>query len=45
LDILSYKIDIDNIKTTYLMGYMKNAYRILIGKPAGKRPLGRPKRR
>jgi len=24
------------------MGEMKNAYKILIGKPDGKRPLGRP---
>jgi hypothetical protein len=23
----------------------RNAYRILLGKPEGKRPLGRPKRR
>jgi hypothetical protein len=23
----------------------RNAYRILVGKPAGKRPLGRPRRR
>jgi hypothetical protein len=23
----------------------KNAYRILVGKPDGKRPLGRPRRR
>jgi hypothetical protein len=23
----------------------KNAYRVLVGKPDGKRPLGRPKRR
>jgi hypothetical protein len=23
----------------------RNAYRILVGKPKGKRPLGRPKRR
>jgi hypothetical protein len=23
----------------------KNAYRILVGKPGGKRPLGRPRRR
>jgi hypothetical protein len=23
----------------------KNAYRILVGKPKGKRPLGRPRRR
>jgi hypothetical protein len=27
------------------MGEMRNAYRILVGKPEGKRPLGRPKRR
>jgi hypothetical protein len=24
---------------------MRNAYKILVGKPEGKRPLGRPKRR
>jgi hypothetical protein len=28
-----------------LMGAKRNAYRILVGKPEGKRPLGRPKRR
>jgi hypothetical protein len=27
------------------MGGMRNAYRILVGKPEGKRPLGRPKHR
>jgi hypothetical protein len=27
------------------MGYKGNAYRILVGKPEGKRPLGRPRRR
>jgi predicted small integral membrane protein len=27
------------------MGEMKNAYRLLVGKPGGKRPLGRPRRR
>jgi hypothetical protein len=27
------------------MGDTRNAYRILVGKPEGKRPLGRPRRR
>jgi hypothetical protein len=27
------------------MGEKKNAYRILVGKPEGKRPIGRPRRR
>jgi hypothetical protein len=27
------------------MGITRNAYRILVGKPEGKRPLGRPRRR
>jgi hypothetical protein len=27
------------------MGENKNAYTILMGKPEGKRPLGRPRRR
>jgi transposase len=27
------------------MGAKKNAYRTLVGKPEGKRPLGRPRRR
>jgi hypothetical protein len=25
------------------MGKMRNAYRLLVGKPGGKRPLGRPR--
>jgi len=25
------------------MGQMRNAYNILVGKPEGKRPLGRPR--
>jgi hypothetical protein len=28
-----------------LMGEKRNAYMILVGKPGGKRPLGRPRRR
>jgi hypothetical protein len=27
------------------MGEKRTAYRILVGKPEGKRPLGRPRRR
>jgi hypothetical protein len=27
------------------MGEKRNAYRILVGKPEGMRPLGRPRRR
>jgi hypothetical protein len=27
------------------MGGKRNAYRLLVGKPEGKRPLGRPRRR
>jgi hypothetical protein len=27
------------------MGEMRNAYRLLVGKPEGRRPLGRPRRR
>jgi hypothetical protein len=26
------------------MGEKRNAYRLLVGKPEGKRPLGRPRR-
>jgi hypothetical protein len=28
-----------------LIGMLRNAYRLLMGKPKGKRPLGRPRRR
>jgi hypothetical protein len=27
------------------MGEKRNTYRLLVGKPVGKRPLGRPRRR
>jgi hypothetical protein len=27
------------------MGEKRNAYRVLVGKPEGKEPLGRPRRR
>jgi hypothetical protein len=28
-----------------ITGEMRNSYKILVGKPEGKRPLGRPRRR
>jgi cell wall assembly regulator SMI1 len=28
-----------------LMGELRDSYKILVGKPEGKRPLGRPRRR
>jgi hypothetical protein len=31
--------------TVTLMGEMRNAYNILVGKSEGKRPLGRPRHR
>jgi hypothetical protein len=30
---------------TQFMGEKRNVYRLLVGKPEGKRPLGRPRRR
>jgi len=27
------------------MGEVRNTYKVLVGKPEGRRPLGRPKRR
>jgi hypothetical protein len=32
-------------KTCSTNGEKRNAYRILVGKPEGKKPLGRPRRR
>jgi hypothetical protein len=32
-------------RTCSTNGEKRNAYRILVGKPEGKRPLGRPRRR
>jgi hypothetical protein len=36
-----------NVREKYVqyIQRMRNAYKILVGKPDGKRPLGRPKRR
>jgi hypothetical protein len=36
---------VSDYKNTPLMGVKMNAYRILVGKPEGKRSLGRPRRR
>ena len=33
----------DRARSTY--GASRNAYRVLVGKPEGKRPLGRPRHR
>jgi hypothetical protein len=32
-------------RNVVLMGEKRNAYRVLVGKPEGKRPLGRPRHR
>jgi hypothetical protein len=37
-----YKEEAENVAR---MGAKKNANRILVGEPEGKRPLGRPRRR
>jgi hypothetical protein len=51
----AHKITLWKMKNTYNwiivhysmedMGKKRNAYRLLVGKPDGKRPLGRPRRR
>jgi hypothetical protein len=33
------------ILVMYLLGEKRNVYKLLVGKPEGKRPLGSPKRR
>jgi hypothetical protein len=35
----------DKVEHVARMGENRNAYRILVGKPEGKRPLGRPRSR
>jgi hypothetical protein len=42
----NYKAEEDEVGWTCgKNGEKKNVYRLLIGKPEGKRPLGRPRRR
>jgi hypothetical protein len=36
---------ISDLKSHSIKEEKRNAYRILVGKPEGKRPLGRPRRR
>jgi hypothetical protein len=47
LGLSNYIININGAVAGYVarMGETRNAYRILVGKPEKKRPLGRPKHR
>jgi hypothetical protein len=39
-------LELSNLKIImHIMGEKRNVYRILVGKPEGKRPLGRPRHR
>jgi hypothetical protein len=40
-----FKLDVRWLRHVARMGAKRNAYMILVGKPEGKRPLGRPRRR
>jgi hypothetical protein len=42
---IKWDIKINIKRHVALMGETRNAYVILVGKPEGKRPLGRPRRR
>jgi hypothetical protein len=33
------------VVSSHCAGEKRNAYRVLVGKPEGRRPLGRPRRR
>jgi hypothetical protein len=43
--IIIRQIKSRRIRWTGHMGEERNVYRVLMGKPEGKRPLGRPRRR
>jgi hypothetical protein len=43
--MLNNQVAEDDVGHVARMGEKRNAYRLLVGKPEGKRPLGRPRRR
>jgi hypothetical protein len=44
-ETLPFQIMLYNLSKVARMGEKRNVYRLLVGKPEGKRPLGRPRRR
>jgi hypothetical protein len=43
--MLNYEVAEDEMGHVARMGEKRNAYRLLVGKPEGKRPLVRPRRK
>jgi hypothetical protein len=45
-ELVSYQVEEDEMDGAYSTnGEKRNTYRVLVGKPEGRRPLGRPRRR